>query len=77
MKKLLIAALVLAGLLTAFGALAEETQTALPEQTPAPAEAALPEGVVTEYRWFVNSYKNVRTRQVTYYDNVYAYNHGK
>ena len=76
MKKLLIAALVLAGLLTAFGALAEETQTALPEQTPAPAEAALPEGVVTEYRWFVNSYKSVRTRQVTYYDNVYAYNHG-
>ena len=66
MKKLLIAALVLAGLLTAFGALAEETQTALPEQTPAPAEAALPEGVVTEYRWFVNSYKSVRTRQVTY-----------
>ena len=77
MKKLLIAALVLAGLLTAFGALAEETQTALPEQTPAPAEAALPEGVVTEYRWFVNSYKSVRTRQVTYYDNVYAYTHGK
>ena len=33
-------------------------------------EAALPEGVVTEYRWFVNSYKSVRTRQVTYYDNV-------
>ena len=77
MKKLLIAALVLAGLLASFGALAEETQTAQPEQTPAPTETALPEGVVTEYRWFVNSYKNVRTCKVTYYDNVYAYNHGE
>ena len=76
MKKMLIAALVLAGLLASFGALAEGTQAAQPEQTPAPAEDTLPEGVVTEYRWFVNSNKSVRTRQVTYYDNVYAYNHG-
>ena len=77
MKKLLIAALVLAGLLASFGALAEETAAPQPEQTPAPTETALPEGVVTEYRWFVNSYKNVRTCKVTYYDNVYAYNHGE
>lgn len=30
-----------------------------------------------EYRWFVSSYKSVRGRTVTYYDNVYAYNHGE
>lgn len=72
MKKMLIAALVLLSLLTAFGALAEETKAA-----ETAAEATLPDGVVSEYRWFVNSYKYVRTRKVTYYDNVYAYNHGK
>lgn len=76
MKKMLIAALVLAGLLASFGALAEETTAAQPEQA-ALTENALPEGVVTEYRWFVNSNKSVRTRKVTYYDNVYAYNHGE
>ena len=32
MKKMLIAALVLAGLLASFGALAEDSQTAQPEQ---------------------------------------------
>lgn len=31
---------------------------------------------VTEYRWFVNRYRNVRSKKVTYFDNVYAYNHG-
>ena len=72
MKKMLIAALVLLSLLTSFGALAEETKAA-----ETAAEATLPDGVVSEYRWFVNSYKYVRTRKVTYYDNVYAYNHGK
>ena len=72
MKKMLIAALVLLSLLTAFGALAEETKA-----VETAAEATLPDGVVSEYRWFVNSYKYVRTRKVTYYDNVYAYNHGK
>lgn len=65
MKKILAAVLVLMSLLMAFGAFAEE------------AENALPDGVVREYRWFVNSYKYVRGRTVTYYDNVYAYNHGK
>ncbi len=30
----------------------------------------------TAYRYFVNSYRNVRTVKVIYYDNVYAYNHG-
>ena len=31
----------------------------------------------TEYRWFVNQYNNVRGCTVTYYDNVYAINHGE
>lgn len=66
MKKILAAALVLLSLLITFGAFAEE----------AAQEESLPNGVVREYRWFVNSYKNVRGRTVTYYDNVYAYNHG-
>ena len=66
MKKLIAAALVLLSLLMAFSAFAEE----------AAQENVLPEGVVREYRWFVNSYKSVRGRTVTYYDNVYAYNHG-
>ena len=33
--------------------------------------------LTTEYRWFVSQYRNLRTRKVTYYDNVYAYNHGE
>lgn len=66
MKKILAAALVLMSLLMAFGALAEE----------AAQETALPEGVVSEYRWFVNQYKNVRGVTVTYYKDVYACNHG-
>ncbi len=32
--------------------------------------------ITTEYRWFVNQYRNVRTVKVSYYDNVYANNHG-
>ena len=66
MKKILAAALVLMSLLMTFGAFAEE----------AAQETALPEGVVKEYRWFVNQYKTVRGRTVTYYKDVYAYNHG-
>lgn len=30
-----------------------------------------------EYRWFISSYRSVRGRTVTYFDNVYAYNHGE
>ena len=42
------------------------------------AEAAEAAGfdLTTEYRWFVSQYGAVRGRTVTYYDNVYAYNHG-
>ena len=46
------------------------------EEADAPAvadEAAL----TTETRWFVNQYNNVRAVKVTYYDDVYAVNHGK
>ena len=64
MKKILAAALVLMSLLMTFGALADG------------ADKNLPEGVVSEYRWFVNEYKTVRGRTVTYYKDVYAYNHG-
>ena len=41
----------------------------------AAAEAAGFE-LTEEYRWFVSEYGAVRGRTVTYYDNVYAYNHG-
>lgn len=63
MKKILAAVLALMSLLMICGAFAEEANT-------------LPEGVVSEYRWFVNQYKNVRGVTVTYYKDVYAYNHG-
>ena len=66
MKKIFAAALVLMSLMMAFSAMADE----------AVQENALPEGVVSEYRWFVNEYKNVRGVTVTYYKDVYAYNHG-
>ncbi|MBR2942578.1 MAG: M23 family metallopeptidase [Clostridia bacterium] len=67
MKKLIAAVLVFASLFVAFGAFAEET---------AAQEETLPDGVVSAWRWFVGSNKVVRDRKVTYYDNVYAYNHG-
>ena len=31
----------------------------------------------TEFRWFISQYGAVRGRTVTYYDNVYAVNHGQ
>ncbi|MBQ2947975.1 MAG: peptidoglycan DD-metalloendopeptidase family protein [Clostridia bacterium] len=84
MKKRLIAVLAAASLLFAAGAYAED-QAALPgAQTEAPeaiaetAPAAETELELTEeYRWFVNEYRNVRGYTVTYYDDVYAYNHGE
>ena len=33
--------------------------------------------VTTEYRWFTGAYRNTRSRKVSYYDNVYAVNHGE
>lgn len=51
----------------------------IPTPSPSPVPTPVPEGpqTVTEYRWFTNSYGYTRTREVTYYDNVYAINHGK
>lgn len=57
------------------GAAAEpEDPTPAPEDTPAPQSDIQ---TTTEYRWFVNSYRYTRGRTVTYYDNVYAVNHGE
>ena len=33
--------------------------------------------VTTKSRWFVNRYKRTYTRKISYYANVYAYNHGE
>jgi hypothetical protein len=68
MKRILALLLVLASLLCAVCAFAEgEAQ-----------EPAQDNGyeLTTEYRWFVNKYRTVRGYTVTYYDDVYAYNHG-
>ena len=67
MKKTLAAVLALACLLFAMTAFAEEEEAVLTENGLQ---------LTTEYRWFVNKYLYTRGRTVTYYDNVYAYNHG-
>ena len=89
MKMKWLAALAAASLLFAMSASAEEA--ALPGSRPdadaAPAavqteyaEAAETEApdleVTTKNRWFVNKYKRTYTRKVSYYADVYAYNHG-
>ena len=66
MKKSLIAALALLLALLTVGAAAESAGA---------AEAPALE-LTTQTRWFVNQYRYTRARKVTYYDNVYAYNHG-
>lgn len=67
MKKLLACMLALMCLLLAMTAMAENSDVLTTENG---------FELTREYRWFVNQYKNVRGRTVTYYDNVYAYNHG-
>jgi len=52
------------------------TPEATAEPTPTPAPTPTYE-LTTESRWFVNRYRYTRTRKVTYYDNVYAVNHGE
>ena len=60
----------------------EEYKPTKPRPTPIPKKRSdigrVPTEVeVTEaYRWFVNRYGYTRGRNVRYYDNVYAYNHG-
>ena len=68
MKKLLAVMLALLSLLVAMTASAEEAEQ--------PLLSANGFELTKEYRWFVNQYRNVRGRTVTYYDDVYAYNHG-
>ena len=91
MKKRLTAALVLASLMLTTGAFAEEITT-LPAATEQPAviaetaePTAEPEAdvepvhnlkVTSKYRWFINKYHYIREVKVSYFDNVYAYNHG-
>lgn len=53
---------------------ADEADTAPAEPQTVGVPAA---GLTTKYRWFVNQYDNVRGVTVTYYDNVYAVNHGE
>lgn len=69
MKKLLAVMLAMTCLLFAVTALAEEAAEEV-----ITSENGLE--LTKEYRWFVNKYRNVRGRTVTYYDDVYAYNHG-
>lgn len=87
MKKRLTAAIVLAGLMLTTNVFAEEITAAeqpaaaaaaaetIPE-TEAEAERAHTLEVTTKYRWFINRYRYIREVKVSYFDNVYAYNHG-
>ena len=71
MKKMLAVMLAMLSLLFVMTAFAEEAPEA---EAPILTENGYE--LTKEYRWFVNQYKTVRGRTVTYYDNVYAYNHG-
>ena len=79
MKNKWIAALALAGLLLTTGAYAESTpsETAAPVQAEAAAEPQHQLKVTTKYRYFISQYHYIRERKVSYFDNVYAYNHGE
>lgn len=67
----LLAALLL--LVLAANALAEEAQSAAQSFV---VEGQEPE-VTEKLRWFVTKYRYTRSTTVSYYDNVYAINHGK
>ena len=79
MKNKWIAALALAGLLLTTGAYAESTpsETVAPVQAEAAAEPQHQLKVTTKYRYFISQYHYIRERKVSYFDNVYAYNHGE
>ena len=79
MKNKWIAALALAGLLLTTGAYAESTpsETAAPVQAEAAAEPQHQLKVTTKYRYFISQYHYICERKVSYFDNVYAYNHGE
>jgi len=69
MKKILTVMLALLCLLLATTAFAQEAEEVITTENGFE--------LTKEYRWFVNQRKAVRGRTVTYYDDVYAYNHGK
>lgn len=79
MKKRWIAALALTGLLLTTGAYAESTPeaAAAPVQAETTAEPQHNLTVTTKYRYFISQYRYIRERKVSYFDNVYAYNHGR
>ena len=79
MKNKWIAALALAGLRLTTGAYAESTpsETGAPVQAEAAAEPQHQLKVTTKYRYFISQYHYIRERKVSYFDNVYAYNHGE
>ncbi|MFR5797204.1 MAG: hypothetical protein ACLUI3_17810, partial [Christensenellales bacterium] len=79
MKNKWIAALALTGLLLTTGAYAESTpsETGAPVQAEAAAEPQHQLKVTTKYRYFISQYHYIRERKVSYFDNVYAYNHGE
>ena len=79
MKKRWIAALALTGLLLTTGAYAESTPeaAAAPVQAETTAEPQHNLTVTTKYRYFISQYRYIRERKVSYFDNVYAYNHGE
>lgn len=76
MKKKLTAALALSLALLTAGAAAESTASASSLAAAAQTPASALE-LTTKTRWFNNQYGNTRAVKVTYYDNVYAYNHGQ
>ena len=61
------------------GAYAESTpsETGAPVQAEAAAEPQHQLKVTTKYRYFISQYHYIRERKVSYFDNVYAYNHGE
>ena len=67
MKKLLTVVLALLCLLLAATAFAQDAEVFTSENG---------FELTKEYRWFVGKDMYVRGRTVTYYDDVYAYNHG-
>ena len=79
MKNKWIAALALTGLLLTTGAYAESTPeaAAAPVQAETTAESQHNLTVTTKYRYFISQYRYIRERKVSYFDNVYAYNHGE
>ncbi len=56
----------------------DETPADAPDETPAEkVESENPFEIVTKYRSFVNKYRYRREVRVSYYDDVYACNHGE